>query len=102
MTIDELIAAHWDGCDVGLEETPEDYTIRCELRRQIARVLLTLSWRKERVIRKRFGLGCPPHTQEEVGLDEEVSLCRVSQIEHAALRTLRTTSRRHYLTDFAD
>ena len=30
VTIDQLIAAHWGTCDVGVGETPEDYASRHE------------------------------------------------------------------------
>jgi hypothetical protein len=41
-TIDEVIEAHWAGCDVGLEETPEDYAIRHEEARHHADCLRLL------------------------------------------------------------
>jgi hypothetical protein len=50
MTVDQLIASHWAGCDVGLEETPEDYAIRHEearmtgLRRGQTVVLRSATW----------------------------------------------------------
>ena len=49
-----------------------------------------LSWRQEKVIRMRYGIGLPTdHTYEEIGLEFSVTRERVRQIEQKALRKLQ-------------
>lgn len=47
ITIDQLIAAHWNGCTVQRDESPEAYAIR----RQIE------SWFKDGILCAQIGLG---------------------------------------------
>jgi RNA polymerase sigma factor (sigma-70 family) len=61
--------------------------------------LRTLTPREERVIRLRFGLGCKPHSLDEVGERQDVSRERVRQIEGKAIRKLRFPSRAKLMAD---
>jgi RNA polymerase sigma factor (sigma-70 family) len=61
--------------------------------------LRTLTPREERVIRLRFGLGCKPHSRDEVGERQDVSRERVRQIEGKAIRKLRFPSRAKLMAD---
>ena len=65
--------------------------------------LKTLTPREEQVLKLRFGLGDGnEHTLEEVGRQFAVTRERIRQIEAAALRKLRHSSRSHILADFLD
>lgn len=68
----------------------------------IDEVLETLTPRKEKVIKMRFGLGHTgsSHTLEEVGQHFAVTRQRIQQIEKSALKTLRHPSRSRRLKAF--
>ncbi|MBI4669492.1 MAG: sigma-70 family RNA polymerase sigma factor [Elusimicrobia bacterium] len=72
-------------------------------RREIEKVLATLSSREARIVRLRFGLESGyPRTLEEVGRMFKVTRERVRQIEAKAIRKLRHPSRSKMLKDYID
>jgi len=81
--------------------SPMDAAFYSMLKKQINKVLNTLTDRERRVLRYRFGLddGCP-HTLEEVGKIFGVTRERIRQIEAKALRKLRHPSRSKKLREY--
>ena len=80
---------------------PEEYATVEMLKEELSGVLATLTERKEKVLRLRFGLDdgqC--RTLEEVGQIFGVTRERIRQIEAKALRKLRHPSRSRKLKDF--
>ncbi|MBI2070814.1 MAG: sigma-70 family RNA polymerase sigma factor [Elusimicrobia bacterium] len=72
-------------------------------RREIEKVLETLSPREAKIIRLRFGLESGyPRTLEEVGRMFKVTRERVRQIEAKAIRKLRHPSRSKLLKDYIE
>jgi RNA polymerase primary sigma factor len=82
--------------------SPVDSVIDVNLREQTQKVLSTLSYREEKVLRMRFGIGeeCE-HTLEDVGQNFDVTRERIRQIEAKALRKLRHPSRSKKLKSFS-
>ncbi len=81
--------------------SPMDAVIKLNLNEQTDEVLSTLSYREEKVLRMRFGIGEPcEHTLEEVGQSFDVTRERIRQIEAKALRKLRHPSRSKLLKSF--
>ena len=81
--------------------TPSDYVASDMLRKQLFRVLDTLTPREEKVLRLRYGIDDgKPRTLEEVGREFTVTRERIRQIEAKALRKLRHPSRSKRLKDF--
>ena len=69
--------------------------LNIELRMDIERALVFLTPREERVIRLRFGLGDASMTRKEIGEFFGVTSQRIMQIEHKALRKLRSPEITH-------
>ena len=81
--------------------SPEEFATNEMLKDEISQVLLTLTERKEKVVRLRFGLeDGKPRTLEEVGQMFGVTRERIRQIEAKALRKLRHPSRSRKLRDY--
>jgi len=84
-------------------KSPLESAISKDLEEQISEVLKTLSYREEKVLRMRFGIGeSKEHTLEEVGQKFNVTRERIRQIEAKALRKLRHPSRSKRLKVFID
>ena len=82
---------------------PTDVAVASGLRRQLGRVLDTLSPREAQVLQGRFGLGArAEQTLEEIGTVMHVTRERIRQIEAAALGKLRRGSRAHSLRAFLE
>lgn len=56
-------------------------------------VVDTLTPREARILRMRFGLGCPEHSLEEVAVKFDVTRERIRQIEAKAMRKLKHPQR---------
>jgi RNA polymerase primary sigma factor len=83
--------------------SPSEAVINNNLSEQMRKVLKTLTWREEKVLRMRFGIGeKSDHTLEEVGQGFEVTRERIRQIEAKALRKLRHPSRSKQLKSFIE
>jgi len=73
------------------------------LRDQFRKILGSLSYQEERVLRLRFGLDDGyPRTLEEVVLEFDVTRERIRQIEAKALRKLRHPTRSRKLKDYLE
>ena len=72
-------------------------------RREVEKILSTLSGREAQIIRLRFGIGTGyPRTLEEVGRIFNVTRERVRQIEAKAIRKLRHPSRSRPLREYLE
>lgn len=72
-------------------------------RREVEKILSTLSEREAQIIRLRFGIGTGyPRTLEEVGRIFNVTRERVRQIEAKAIRKLRHPSRSRPLREYIE
>ncbi|MEK6544578.1 MAG: sigma-70 family RNA polymerase sigma factor [Elusimicrobiota bacterium] len=84
-------------------EVPQHSAINFLKRREIEKVLKTLSKREAQIVRLRFGLESGyPRTLEEVGRMFKVTRERVRQIEAKAIRKLRHPSRSKLLKDYIE
>jgi RNA polymerase primary sigma factor len=80
---------------------PIDAAIQSNMRDITSRVLASLTPRKERIVRMRFGIGInSDHTLEQVGQQFSVTRERIRQIEAKALRKLKHPSRSSMLRSF--
>jgi len=83
--------------------SPLDAAMQEDMKKQIDRILSSLTPKEEKIIRRRFGIGeDAPHTLEEVGLEFEVTRERIRQIEAKAIRKLRHPSRSKWLRAFIE
>jgi RNA polymerase primary sigma factor len=86
--------------------SPEVETMYAMTRNKIDKILQTLSYREQRVIRLRYGLDDGhSRTLEEVGREFNVTRERIRQIEMKALKKLKHSSRRRQfvgLIEFCD
>jgi RNA polymerase primary sigma factor len=83
--------------------SPTDAASRQLLTEQVESVLSTLTYREQRVLQLRFGMGDGrARTLEEVGRELGVTRERIRQIEAKALRKLRHPSRRKKLKEFLE
>lgn len=81
--------------------TPDRSLLNDSLRKEIERVLNTLTEREADIIRLYFGLdGTHPHTLEEVGEKLELTRERVRQIKEKALKRLKQTTRSKLLKSY--
>ena len=80
--------------------SPEDAAFETEMKNAASGVLSSLTPREERIIRRRFGMGVPDATLEEIGIDFSVTGGRIRDIEGKALRKMRHPSRAAKLRPF--
>ena len=80
----------------------EDTAYVTELKKVVTEILLMLTPREERVIRRRFGIGVNDATLEEIGQDFSVTRDRIRQIEATALRKLKHPSASMKMRPFLD
>ena len=74
--------------------TPDEVLTEQQTVVEIGTLLDELTPRQAKILRLRFGFNCPEFTLEEVGNIFELTRERIRQIEHNALRKLRTPERR--------
>jgi RNA polymerase primary sigma factor len=80
---------------------PSDAVVGMDLKEQTRQVLSTLTYREEKVLRMRFGIG--EHNKLvslESGKDFDITRERISQIESSSLDILRQVSNGHKLREF--
>ena len=73
-----------------------------ELKKAVTKILLSLTPREERVIRRRFGIGMNDATLEDIGQDFSLSRDRIRQIEAKALRKMMQPSVSMKIRPFLD
>ena len=69
--------------------SPLDMIIKEDLKVNVDKILCTLPPKEEMIIRKRFGIGAPAYTLEEIGRESDVTRERVRQLQIKALKTLK-------------
>jgi len=74
--------------------TPDEVLAEQQTVVEIGTLLDELTPRQAKILRLRFGFNCPELTLEEVGNIFKLTRERIRQIEHKALRNLRTPERR--------
>lgn len=80
---------------------PDRSLLNDSLRKEIERVLNTLTDRESDIIRLYFGIdGTHPHTLEEVGEKLDLTRERVRQIKEKALKKLKQTTRSNLLKSY--
>jgi RNA polymerase primary sigma factor len=90
-----------DVIEDNLEETPDSNLMTDSLRREVQRILTTLTQREADVVAHYFGLnGSQPLTLEEIGEKFDLTRERVRQIKEKAIRRLRHTSRSQALKPY--
>ncbi|MDD5492663.1 MAG: RNA polymerase sigma factor RpoD [bacterium] len=83
--------------------SPVNSAIRIMRRKEIEKILNTLTPKEGKIIKLRFGIGDGyPRTLEEVGKIFNVTRERIRQIESKALRKLRHPSRSKMLKDYVE
>ena len=80
----------------------EDTAYVTELKKVVTDILLMLTPREERVIRRRFGIGVNDATLEDIGQDFSVTRDRIRQIEAKALRKMMQPSVSMKIRPFLD
>ncbi len=80
----------------------EDTAYVTELKKVVTKILLSLTPREERVIRRRFGIGVNDATLEDIGQDFSVTRDRIRQIEAKALRKMKYPSASMKMRPFLD
>ena len=83
-------------------ETLEEIIDRNTMKERIEKILRTLSYREQEVVKLRFGIGGEEHSLEKVGHILHVTQERVRQIEAKAIRKLQQPSRSGELIGFLD
>jgi len=90
-----------DFIEDGNTVSPDEATIRNNLRQSLNHVLSSLSPREEAVLRMRYGIDTSVDlTLEEVGRNFAVTRERIRQIEAKALKKLKHPTRRERLASF--
>lgn len=86
-----------------LSPSPLDCAVNSDLKKQIERVLRSLSPKEAKILRQRFGIGEEnTRTLEELGQEYDVTRERIRQIEVKAIRKLKHPSRREPLRAFME
>ena len=80
----------------------DDAVFVTELKKAVTKILLSLTPREERVIRRRFGIGVNDATLEDIGQDFSLSRDRIRQIEAKALRKMMQPSVSMKIRPFLD
>jgi len=84
-------------------QSPLDIAMQEDMKKNVDKVLASLTPKEQSIIRKRFGIGDElPHTLEDVGLEFEVTRERIRQIEVKTIRKLRHPSRSKSLRIFIE
>ena len=73
--------------------SPEEAMEEKDIANLIEEQLATILPNEQRVLRMRYGIGCPEYTLEEIGRALGVTRERIRQIEAKALRKLKYTQR---------
>ncbi|PKP22255.1 MAG: RNA polymerase subunit sigma [Bacteroidetes bacterium HGW-Bacteroidetes-21] len=82
-------------------QLPDKFLIDESLKKEIDRILTTLSPREADIVRLYFGLsGKHPHTLEEIGEEFGLTRERVRQIKEKAIRRLKHTSKSKLLKKY--
>lgn len=90
-----------DFIEDGNSISPDEATIKSNLRQSLNHVLSSLSPREEAVLRMRYGIDTSVDlTLEEVGRNFAVTRERIRQIEAKALKKLKHPTRRERLASF--
>ena len=86
------------------DDAPDAEEMACvtELKKVVTEVLLNLTPREERVLRRRFGIGVNDATLEEVGRDFCCTRDNIRRIEAKALRKLKNVSKSKNLVEFLE
>ena len=82
--------------------SPEDLAAEKDILPLIEDQLTSLTPREGKVLRLRYGIGCPEHTLEETGQVLEVTKERIRQIEASAMRKLKYSQRRGVLEQLTE
>ena len=80
------------------EEAMEEKDIQNLIEEQLSSILP----REAKVLRMRYGIGCPEHTLEEIGRSLDVTRERIRQIEIGAMRKLKHPQRGKVLKQLTD
>ncbi|MCX7861401.1 MAG: RNA polymerase sigma factor RpoD/SigA [Bacteroidales bacterium] len=90
-----------DVLNVETNEVPDNLLITDSLRKEINRILNTLSYREAEIIRMYYGLdGYHQHSLDEIGEKFALTRERVRQIKEKALRRLKHTSKSRLLKSY--
>jgi len=85
-----------------LEGQVERPVIEEESRIELDRILSTLPYKQEQIIRDIYGIGTEKKTREELTQKYGTSLARIYQIGRIAIQKLRHPSRARALTELID
>jgi RNA polymerase sigma factor (sigma-70 family) len=77
--------------------TPEESVQKKQLQQVVRSQMMTLTPRKERILRQYYGIGSEKHTLKEIGAKEGVSTERIRMIVAQAKKDMRHPSRAQHL-----
>jgi RNA polymerase sigma factor (sigma-70 family) len=97
-----MLGIHADEALLLLQPSPEDLAAEKDILPLIEDQLNSLTPREGKVLRLRYGIGCPEHTLEETGQVLEVTRERIRQIEVSAMRKLKNPQRREVLEQLTE